>query len=236
MTTPAPSEPNPTPAPVEGQPAATPGHEHQFLQFWEKNSRTIYVVCAVILIAIIAKGGLDTYARYKNDQVGRDYAACSTSEKLKAFAAAHTGHQLAGAARLRLADEAYAAGNYTQAAADYQAAADALKASPFASRARIGIASAKLYAGQTADAEAAFKLIANDASLLKAARAEAAYQLASTAAAAGRNDEALKYLDQINTIEQSGFWAQRAIMLRMSLPAPAATTPAAPTINLQAKP
>lgn len=235
MTTPAPSEPTPTPATVEGQPAATPGHDHAFQQFWEKNSRTIYIVCAIILVGIIAKGALDTYQRYKDDEVGRQFATCNTPEKLKAFAAANAGHQLAGVAKLRIADETYAAGNYTQAATDYQSAAEALKDSPFASRARLGVATAKLQAGQTADAENLFKLIANDTSLLKSARAEAAYQLASVAIAAGRNDEALKQLDLINNLDSEGSWARRALMLRMSLPAPVAT-PNAPAINLQAKP
>lgn len=234
MTTPAPSEPTPTPASVEGQPA-TLGHEHAFQQFWEKNSRTIYIACAVILIAIIAKGGLDTYKHYKDDQVGREFATCNTPEKLKAFAAANSGHPLAGLAKLRIADDAYTAGNYTQAAADYQAAADVLKDSPFASRARLGVATAKLQAGQNTDAENLFNVIAKDVSLLKPARAEAAYQLASIAAAAGRNDEALKQLDLLNTIEPDGSWARRALMLRMSLPAPVATSNA-PAINLPAKP
>jgi len=170
MTTPAPSEPTPTPAPVEGQPVATPGHEHAFQQFWEKNSRTIYIACAVILIAIIGKGGLDTYKHYKDDQVGREFANCNTPEKLKAFIAANSSHPLAGLAKLRIADEAYAAGNYTQAAADYQAASDTLKDSPFASRARLGVATAKLQAGQNTEAENLFNAVAKDTALLKAAR------------------------------------------------------------------
>lgn len=232
MTTPAPVNPTPTPAPAEGQTATAPGHEHAFHQFWEKNSRTIYILCAAILVVIIAKGGLDTYKRYKNDEVGRNYATCNTPEKLKAFATANAGHPLAGAAKLRLADDAYAAGNYTQAATDYQAAADALKGTPFGSRARLGIAMAKLGAGQTADAETSLRQIADDTSLLKAARAEAAYLLASSAAADNRNEEALKHLDKLNSIEQTGLWAQRGLMLRMTLPAPVTT----PALGLPAKP
>jgi len=235
MTTPAPSEPTPTPAPVEGLPAATPGQEHAFQQFWEKNSRTILIVCTIILVGIISKGAIDAYKRYKDDEIGRQFAACKTPAELKSFASANAGHSLASVAQLRIADETYTAGNYTQAAADYQVAVEALKDSPFVSRARLGVASAKLQAGQTADAETSFRLIANDASLLKSARAEAAYQLASIAAAANRNDEALKQLDLLNTIDPEGSWARRALMLRMSLPAPVATTNA-PAINLQAKP
>lgn len=235
MTTPVPSEPTPTPAPVEGQPVAPTSHDHAFQQFWEKNSRTIYIVCTVILIGIIAKGGLDTYKRYKDDEISRQFATCNTPEKLKSFAAANTGHPLAGIAKLRIADETYTAGNYTQAATDYQAAVETLKDGPFISRARLGVATAKLQAGQNTDAENLFNLIAKDTSLLKSARAEAAYQLASLAIAASHNDEALKQLELINSIDPEGSWARRALMLRMSLPAPVATANT-PAISLPAKP
>ena len=76
---------------------------------------------------------------------------------------------------------------------------------------------------------------------MKAVRAEASYQLASLAAAASRNDEALKYLDQVTMIEPAGTWAQRALVLRATLPAPAApvglpSVSPAPAIKLPAKP
>ena len=85
---------------------------------------------------------------------------------------------------------------------------------------------AKFQGAQSAEGEAQLKLIANDASLLKAIRAEAAYQLASIAAQAGRNDDALKYMDLVNGIDPSSIWAQQAMVLRMSVQTPASATPA----------
>jgi len=240
MPTPAPSNPNLTPA-ASGDPVAAPSFEYRLHKFWEKNANAIYLLCAVVLIAIIGKGGYDFYLVRHENEVGADYAAASTSEKLKSFATAHAGHQLAGVARLRLGDEAYAAGNFTQAAVDYQAAADVLKTGPFAGRARLGLGMAKLQGGQTAEGENQLKQLANDGAQMKAVRAEAAYQLASEATAAGRNDEAIKYLDQVTTVEQTGTWAQRAMMLRSTLPAPAASvglTPVSttPALKIPAKP
>ncbi len=228
MSTPVPSHQHPTPA-TASDVVVAPSFEEHLHKFWANYSRPIYTLCVIVLVGIIGKGGYEMYVTSQENQVGADYAAASTSEKLKAFAAAHSGHQLAGVAKLRLADEAYVAGNSAQAALDYQAAADGLKTGPFASRARLGSAMAKLQAGQTAEGENQLKQLANDDKQMKAVRAEAAYQLASQAAAAGRNDEALKFLDQVMTVEQGGTWAQRAMMLRATLPAPTA-------INLPAKP
>lgn len=228
MSTPVPSDQNPTPA-TSSDVIVPPSFEEQLQKFWANYSKPITTLCLIVLVAIVAKGGYDMYLANKENQIGADYAAASTSEKLKTFAAAHSGHQLAGVAKLRLADEAYVAGNYAQAALDYQASVDVLKTGPFASRARLGCAMAKFQGGQTADGENQLKQLANDAAQMKAVRAEAAYQLASQAAAAGRNDDAVKFLDQVMTVEQGGTWAQRAMMLRSTLPAPTA-------INLPAKP
>lgn len=225
MSTPTPTAPNAQPS-NPNQPEITPGFEYKLHEFWRKNANAIYAFCAVVLLVILGKGGYDMYVRWQNDKVSAEYRAATTNDKLKAFAASHAGHVLAGAAKLRLADESYANGNYLQAGTDYQAAADILKVGPLGGRARLGVAMAKVLGGQTADGEAQLKLIANDASLLKAVRAEAAYQLASLVAQAGRNDEALKYLDQVAAVDPASIWAQRAMMLRVTLPA--AATPAKP--------
>lgn len=227
MSTPVPTNPQATPN-DSNQPAATPGFEHALHSFWQKNAQAVYAFCAVVVLVIVAKGGYDMYVRWQTSKVSAEYGAATTNEKLKAFAAAHPGNQLAGAAKLRLADDAYSNGNYTQAASDYQAASDIFKGGVLGGRARLGIAMSRLQAGQTADAEAQLKLIAGDSTLLRSIRAEAAYQLASFVAQAGRNDEAQKYLDQLNAIDPAGSWAQRGMLLKLSLPAPAAVSAPAP--------
>jgi len=234
MSTPAPINPNPTPA-ASGEQIVTPGFEHKLHDFWARNSKAVYLLCAIVLVAIIAKGGYATYRGWQDEKVGNEYAAASNSEKLKAFATANAGHPLAGVAWLRLADEAYSAGKFAEAAQNYQSAA-ALNDGPFVGRALLGLAISKLQGGQTAEAETLLKQIAADAKQMKGVRAEAAYQLASNASVAGRTDEALKYLDQVTSIEPAGTWAQRAMMLRITLPAPAVTTGGTPAIALPAKP
>lgn len=230
MATPAPSDPN------SQQPAAVPAPEHQLHDFWVKNSRNIYVVCGLVMVGILAWGLFNWYKKGEENRIGQAYAAATTTEKLKSFAAQNEGHELAGVAHLRLADEAYAAGNYTQAAASYKTAAETLKSGPLGGRAHIGRAVSTLQGGAASEAETQLKAIAADASQLKAVRAEAYFHLASLAAVAGRNDEANKYLEQLMTVEAAGLWAQRGIGLRMSLATPGAEAAASPSLSLPAKP
>lgn len=234
------SKPMPTPAPTDPNASQNPApaqsfDEHKLHDFWVKNSRSIYIFCIIVVAGILAWELYGYYRRGAEKRIGSAYAAATTPEKLKAFATANAGHELAGAAHLRLADEAYSAGNYTQAIASYKAAAGTIKTGPLGGRARLGAAVASLQAGSTADGESQLKQIAGDATQMKAVRAEACYHLATLAVAAGRSDDALKLLEQLNTIEPAGLWAQRALALRASLPAPVAQV-AAPSVSLPAKP
>jgi hypothetical protein len=130
-----------------------------------------------------------------------------------------------------MADEAYAAGKSEDAIAGYEKAFGILKTGPLASRAKLGRALSKAQAGKLAEATTELKQIVDDASQFKAMRAEAAYHLTSLAVEAGNAAEAQKLVDQLNQIDPMGAWAQRALMLRATLPAaPApAATPATET-------
>lgn len=235
MSTPA--TPSPTPSGDDrnlvrvDETYVAPGFEDKLRIFWEKNSKTVLIVCVAVLAAIVIRGGWELVQSQKAKGIAADYAAAaSDSAKLKGFAESHEGHALGGAAYLRLADEAYAAGKFADAAAHYEKAAAILKEGPFAGRIRLGLAVSKIQAGNASEADAALKALANDVGQLKAVRAEAAYHLATLAAAAGKNDEVAKLAEQIMTIDPQGTWSQRAMMLRATLPAGEATTAApAPT-------
>jgi hypothetical protein len=183
-----------------------------------------------VALAIVAKGGWDYLQGQQETGVVEAYAAADSSDKLKAFAAAHAAHPLAGVAQLRLADEAYQAGKAAEAAGLYQQAAATLKGDPLGARARMGRAVAQLAAGQATEATPALKALADDSTQLKAVRAEAAFHLASLAVEAKDANEAQRLVDQLMQIDVSSPWTQQAMMLRASLPAtPApAAAPAAP--------
>jgi hypothetical protein len=184
-------------------------------RLWRQYGQSLTIGCAAVLLVILAKGGWDYVTAQKEQAVRQEYAAASTSEKLKTFADAHAGHVLAGIARLRLADEAYVAGKGSEAVTAYEAALPALKDSLLADRARLGLAMAKVLAGRTADGETALRELAGQADVSKGVRTEAAYHLASLAHTAGRTADVNKYTDQIMQIDAGSPWAQRAQMLRL---------------------
>jgi hypothetical protein len=198
---------------------ATPHHfEAKLHGFWQKNRNAIFAVCALALLTVAAKGGWELFTAQREKSLAADYVAATTSEKLHDFAHLHQGTPLAGVAHLRLADDEYAAGNYTNAVVDYTQAATALTGTPFAGRAQLGAAIAKIQAGSAADGEAQLKQIAGDLTLLKAVRAEAAYDLASAAADEGRADDAKKFAAQVQQIDPDGLLARRAMDLTAKQP------------------
>jgi hypothetical protein len=228
MTTPAtPSQP--TPAGDDRNLVAVdanyiaPTLEDKLHGFWKKNGTAVVVLCVLVLVGIIAKGGWDYMAAQKEADVEKDYAAATTPEKLKAFASAHADHTLGAVAQLRLADDAYAAGKAAEAVTGYEQVVARLKTGPLATRAQLGAAMAKIAAGKTAEGETALKSLANNTAEFKGVRVEAAYQLASLAADAGRADDVKKYSDLVAQIDPASPWTQRAMTLRSTLPAAPAT-------------
>lgn len=187
--------------------------------FWKKNSKAVLVIIVLVLAGIIAKGAWDYMKTQEEAELGREFASATTSEKLNTFAAAHPDHMLTGVARLRVADDAYAAGKSAEAITGYDQAINALKTGPLASRARLGLAMSKIQAGKTADGEAALKALANDTSEAKGIRVEASYHLASLASVAGKPDDVRKYSDLVMQVDPTSSWAQRVFMLRASQPA-----------------
>lgn len=202
--------------------------EDKLQLFWKRNRTVVLGFCVAVLLAIVAKGGWDYFARQKELEIEKAYAAASSTEQLKAFSVAHARHPLGGIAQLRIADEAYAAGKSAEAIAGYDKAIEILKSGPLASRARLGRALAKAQAGNAAEANTELKKIADDTAQFKALRAEATYHLTSLAVEAGNATEAQKFVDQLNQIDPMGAWAQRAVMLRSTLPATPPAAPAAP--------
>ena len=212
---------------VDPQSAVTFADQLQL--FWEKNGNAVLMLCGLIILGVIAKGGWEYMARQKQLEIETAYAAATTPDQLKAFAASHSDHILAGVAQLRMADDAYVAGKFADALSGYEKAQAVIKNGPLAARTRLGHAMAKIQSGKTAEGSVELKQLANDANQLKAIRTESSYQLASLAAEAGDSAEVQKISDQLMQMDPSSAWAQRAFMLRASMPvaAPAVAAPAA---------
>src|SRR5262249_18760438 len=161
--------------------------------FWRKNRRAVFVAVAVVLLAIVGREAWGYLAQRRELDVENAYNAASSPEQLKAFAAAHAEHTLAGIAHLRLGGEADKAGQSAHAVAGYDKAIAILKSGPLVARAQLGRALAKAQSGKTPEAGNELKQLANDTKQLKGIRTEAAYHLTSLAVDAGNAADAQKY-------------------------------------------
>lgn len=211
---------------------AVPSFEEQFHAFWQKNGTRVLAFCAAVAVGIVAVYGYQAYQAGVDEGIGEKYAAAETTAQLQAFISANAGHQLAGVAQLRIADEAYAAGKYADAAAAYDKAVSMVPAGAFGARAKLGSAMGRIAAGRTAEGEEALKKLATDSAQLAPVRAEATYQLFTLAQASGKNEEAVKYSEQLFQLAPMSPWAQRAMAMRATLPALATATVPAPTVQL----
>jgi predicted negative regulator of RcsB-dependent stress response len=206
---------------VPPQPAPPAGADEfaaDVQSFWERNRSKILTLCVVALLGILLWEGWKFVQNRREQGIRSEFANAGTdATKLNRFAQEHSGHALAGVAHLTLADEAYAKGDFKAAIASYQKAAPELENVALKSRAQLGAAMSMFASGDKAGAETALKALASDSSANPTVRAEANYQLAAIAQAAGRKDDAVKFLDEVSKIDANGLWAERAFTLRAQL-------------------
>lgn len=227
--------PSANPAPEGTKPDYVPSLETAVQGFWAKNRQGVLIVCIVALLAIIGREVWQYVAASREQTVQAEYAKIADQPaKFAAFAEANAGHPLAGVAYLRLADEKFIAGDYKAAAAHYAKATNSLKNEALFGRAKLGAAMSQINGGDQATGEAALKAIGADAALEKSVRAEAAYQLTSLAAEAGKMDEVKRLAEEVSKLDPLSSWAQRATLLLTSQPTaakPAVTTDAGLTFK-----
>jgi predicted negative regulator of RcsB-dependent stress response len=209
-------------------PAGAPGLEVAAQEFWVRNRNFILLVIIAAVLVIAGREGWAWFSASREADLQADFAkAGGNDDRLAAFADAHAGHALAGVASLRVADDKFTAGDFKAAAASYTKAAASLTDEALIGRARLGTAVSQVNGGDQAAGEAALKALSDDTTAFKAARAEAAYHLASLALGAGRTEDARKYAGKVDSIDATGPWAQRAAVLLAGLPATSAPVAAA---------
>ena len=215
-----------TEAASDKKPAEAPVFlEDRLKQAWGRYANAIYVLCGLIVAGMIAKGGLDYLNVQKELEIEKEYAACTTPDAFKAFAAEHRNHPLGALVELKLADEAFINGKFAEAVANYEKAVADLPAGPFQSRAKLGLAMSQVRSGKTADAEAGLRKILNDAAEYKAVRCEAGYDLAEVAVAGGHPNEVQNLATQLMQIDPTSPFAERAFALRSELGPAAGSAP-----------
>lgn len=225
-----------TPSPVTGddrnlvnvdESYLAPSFEDRVQMFWESHGRTVITGLVLVGVFFAARSAFGLYVEHRENAVRAAYAGANDASSLKAFALAHPSAPLAGAAWLRIADEAYAAGDYAVAASAYASAAPLLKAEPLGARARLGESIALLLAGD-ASAASVMEKLAGDTALPAVIRAESAYHLAVLARDAADSEAVARWVALTLSVDTSGLWAQRASRIQ-AVPAVEAASAAQPS-------
>ena len=240
MSTTPPSQPSASPnrpGTPDEKTDVQPPFEEQIRAIWEKkeNRTAVYFGCAIVVLAIIGWYGYKALAAQHEAEIEAAYAAALTPTTRRAFAQEYSRHPLAGAAFLKMADDAYTAGNYSEAIVNYDKAAAVLPGTPFATRALFGKTMCQVRSGKVSEATAMLRQLAEDTTQLKVLRCEAAYHLASLAFDDGNFADVVKFTDLVLQLDPTGMqadsgftWAKRAFILRARAPVPVTVAPQPP--------
>jgi len=194
--------------------AAAPDLEEVVQQFWEKNRSLIMGLAVVILVAIIVRNGWEYYQVSQIESAREEFAQADSDAALAAFADDHAGSALAGAALLKVADNAYAEQRYGDAITAYDAAAEDLAGTPFVHRIALGRAMALKMSGDLDGGKGALQNVANDTSAAAAVRGEAIYHLAAMALETEDLAQINDLATQIEAFAPGSTWAQRVTIMR----------------------
>ncbi|MGH8019742.1 MAG: tetratricopeptide repeat protein [Opitutaceae bacterium] len=209
-----------------------PTIEDRLLTYWQKNRAVVLGLIFAVLLVIVGREIWNYMQASREADTREAYGRAATTEERLAFANAHPGHPLAGAALLAVADDSYTKRDYAEAARRYAEAAQSLTEPALAARARLGQGISALQSDNSADGANVLQMLADDAGAPESLRVEALFHLASAAEAAGDHAKAREHLDKLEAMNPTGIWASRASSLRARLPLAEEASEEAPSISL----
>jgi len=174
---------------------------------WWRDNKNFVIFTVFVAFAIII--GVQGWRWFENQQtiaVQKAYLTVTDNDSLLAFAQENASSPLAGVAALRLADEAYDAGNFVQSADFYAKASESLANTTMFSRARLGLAFALLNADKIEEGKKALQEIVNDKTAHRAFHAQASYHLGVLTFDEGGKE----ILSNLQADETAGVWASMA--------------------------
>ena len=160
---------------------------------------------------------METNLLSKEDSIRAEFAEAASLEEKVSFAQTHPDHQLAGLARLQIADARYEEGAYAEAAELYGETAKIFEDANLVSRAVLGQGMSLLHQGSLESGRAVLRTVALDGAALDQIRGEAAYHLAISFWEAGEIESAIEMTDVIIQLDSAPFWVYRANLLRERL-------------------
>ncbi|MCF3651162.1 tetratricopeptide repeat protein [Synoicihabitans lomoniglobus] len=194
--------------------APTTDFETVVVRFWEKNRVALLAATIVVVVMILGRHGWEMMQDSKAASTREAYAAATTDAARTSFAQEYAGTELAGAAWLEVGDTAFKDGRFSEAINAYDSAAAELEGTVFADRIRLGRAMAQTLNGDRAGGQSALRDLANNTGVSPAVRCEAAFHLASSAAAKGDTETLNALATQIAAIDTASNWNQRVGVLQ----------------------
>ena len=192
--------------------------EEQLLVYWNRHKNQIVLGVGVALILIVGYQLSAWWSAKSVEDRGQAYAEAADAGQKQAFADKHSGTDLGGLAFLELADKAYTDAEYSKAVGLYEQAFSAFELTEFKQRAHLGLAMARLQAGEEANAVKDLEAVANNAEYPDAARGEALYQLSVIDWQNGDFESMLAHQDRIDGLAYASHWQGKAMQLQNSIP------------------
>lgn len=192
--------------------------EDQLVVYWNRHKNQIVLTISAALLIII---GFQLTKWWRGKTVAdraAAYAAASGDSQKETFADDHSGTDLGGVAYLELADEAFEAADYSNAAGYYQKALDAFEMVIFKQRAHLSLAMSRLLAGEESAAVQELESIAANTVYPEAARGEAYYQLSVIDWKRADFESMLRRHEEIDSLLNAGNWQAKARQLQNSIP------------------
>ncbi|MDP0499468.1 MAG: tetratricopeptide repeat protein [Verrucomicrobiota bacterium JB022] len=228
------SQPPHSQKPQKIDPALDPNRElppdadvdEHFINFWKKQGPAFaffFIVLGLGLIGIQTWNYLQARGEEKAKAAYQEALAAEDPAALLSFADAHAKSELGGLAYLNIAQREFEQADYTQAAAHYQKAVDALGDSAFGQRARMSLAVTQLRNGNQAQGLAGLEDLAFDPNALEAVRAEAAIYLAGERWSQNNIKGARQMLLMVQQLPEARLWQGAAQGMLDQLPADTAS-------------
>ena len=197
--------------------------EALLLEFWKRNRRVIEGAAVLLFLVVVSYQVMIYIGEKRKASLQRAYQEAAAGEERIAFAEANSRNPLSGFAYLEEAHREYGEREFVTAAEHYRLAVETLEDTPFAGRARLGFAMARIQSGHGDEGRSTLLEIATDMQELDTTRAEAAYHLAVLHWEREEFSEMKDQLDFIAGLEFPGlwkppYWISKAEELTNSLP------------------
>jgi len=192
--------------------------EDQLLVYWNRHKNQIVLAVGLAITLIIGIQLSKWWSVKSLSDRGQAYSEATEDAEKEAFANKFSGTDLGGIAYLELADKHYTDGDFAAAVPVYEKAFNAFGMVEFKQRAHLGLAMARLQAGEESNAAKDLEAVADNADYPDAARGEALYQLSIIDWKNGSFESMLQRQDRIDGLTNAGNWQGKALQLQNSVP------------------